>query len=237
MPTPSNADLFLDLYKQVETIGRSVFFPKLPESENIIGRLMNLPQLEKHKEELNYCRVVRNFLTHNPRVGGAYPIEPSAQMVALLERILTSLENPPKAIDFAVRRKHMLVLHPHDLLVDVMRRMREKAFTHAPVVEKGKLVGIFSDNILADCICATGGLIVTTGTELHAFSHFYRLDAPENQDFGFIPEDAPLSAAEAIFQENHRQGRLVSVVYITKSGKATDSILGMLTPWDLLINE
>ena len=234
---PSLTDEFLDLYKQLEYVGRNTFFPHAAESENIVGRLLNLPQLAKYKEEINYCRVVRNFLTHNPRVGGAYPLEPSAQMLKLMRRILSALEKPPLAMDFAIRRKHMLTVSPADSAVDVMHRMREKAYTHAPVVSKGKLLGVFSDGVVSDYICAHHGIVLTAETTVGQFREYYRLDAPGNRVYAFIPADTPLAAAEDIFQDNYRRKQLISIVYITQNGRTNESILGMLTPWDVLAVE
>ena len=234
---PTVTDEFLDLYKQLEYVGRNTFFPHASDNENIIGRLINLPQMVKYKEEINYCRVVRNFLTHNPRVGGAYPLEPSAQMLALLRRILAALEMPPLAMDFAIRRKHMLTVQPSDFVVDAMHRLREKAYTHAPVMEKGKLLGVFSDGVVSDYICAHRGISLSEETTLAQFQDFYRLHAPENQVYAFIASDTPLAVAEAIFQDNYKRRQLISVVYITQKGSTNESILGMLTPWDVLAVE
>ena len=233
----SLTDQFLDLYKRIEYVGRAAFFPQIGDNENIIGRLMNLPQLAKIKEELNYCRVVRNFLTHNPRVGGAYPIEPSAQIIKLLERVLAMLENPPKAIDYAIKRKQMLKVNPHDYAIDTMRRMREKAYTHVPVIEKGRLVGVFSDSVVNNYICGANHIEITDETPLSHFRHYYRLDAPDNQVYAFVPADTPLDVVEDIFQDYYKKRQLISVVYITQNGKQNESILGMITPWDLLIDE
>jgi len=234
---PSITDQFLDLYKQLEHAGRTVFFPQSSENENIIGRLINLPQFARHKEDLNYCRVVRNFLTHNPRVGGAYPITPSIQMVHLLEQLLAAVENPPKALDFAIKRKFMLTVRPTDFAIDTMHRMREKAYTHVPVVDRGKLLGVFSDSVVTSYICGTGRLSLLPEAEISLFRQYYRLDAPENQVFAFVPETTPLDVVEAIFEDNYKRRLLISVVYITKRGRANESILGMLTPWDVLLGD
>ena len=58
----SNGDKFLELYRQLEREGRRVYFPNAADNENIIGRLMNVPQLQHYKDDIDYCRVVRNFL-------------------------------------------------------------------------------------------------------------------------------------------------------------------------------
>ena len=45
-------DEFLDLYRVLEIEGKEKYFPKSGEGENVIGRLMNLPQLREYKEDI-----------------------------------------------------------------------------------------------------------------------------------------------------------------------------------------
>ena len=76
MSEKGRTEEFLDLYRKLEHIGREIYFPN-SNNAPIIGRLQALPVLKEFKEEIDYCRVVRNFLVHNPKVNGAYPIAPS----------------------------------------------------------------------------------------------------------------------------------------------------------------
>ena len=67
MSEKGRTEEFLDLYRKLEHIGREIYFPN-SNNAPIIGRLQALPVLKEFKEEIDYCRVVRNFLVHNPKV-------------------------------------------------------------------------------------------------------------------------------------------------------------------------
>ena len=90
MSEKGRTEEFLDLYRKLEHIGREIYFPN-SNNAPIIGRLQALPVLKEFKEEIDYCRVVRNFLVHNPKVNGAYPIAPSEEMLDVLRKCVFKL--------------------------------------------------------------------------------------------------------------------------------------------------
>ena len=229
-------DQFLDLYKQLEYTAKLTYYPKSEDTENIIGRLMNHPHFAKYKEDLNYCRVVRNFLTHNPRVGGNYPIEASSAMVRLIEKLLRVVSNPPLAFDFAIKRKDMLIAKRGDYVLDILQAMHISAYTHVPVIEKGKLMGIFSDQTIYSYITGEGNIHLDGETKLSYFSQYLPLTAAGKDYYAFFPIDATLDQVQEAFEYQYENSNLLSVVFITQNGKKTEPILGMLTPWDIIIN-
>ena len=48
----NNTDKFLDLYRQLERIGRANYFPEIPEGSPIIARLTAIPALREFKEDI-----------------------------------------------------------------------------------------------------------------------------------------------------------------------------------------
>ena len=105
-------DEFLDLYRILEIEGKEKYFPKSGEGENIIGRLMNTPQLREYKEDINYCRVVRNFLVHTPKVNQTYSIMPSPEMVAFLKDLIKEIKSVK-----------ILYSLQHAILIDKQKRL------------------------------------------------------------------------------------------------------------------
>lgn len=227
-------DTFLQLYKQMEYDGRRVYFPDSKENESIIGRLINIPQLRQYKEDLDYCRVVRNFLTHNPKVGGTYPISPSDEMISLMKKCVNIINNPPHALDYAVKYNSMMTASLYDKVVDVIKIMNENIYTHIPVMEKNKLIGVFSDNTIYSCLCRENSITINSETLIKDFEQYLPLDKHISEYFEFVPEKAMLYEIEELFHYNIRNHKLLTVVYITKNGRQDEPILGMITPWDLL---
>ena len=75
---------FLDLYKRLEKTGRK-HFPRLPENAPIINKLCEIATLRPSKDDIEYCRTVRNFLVHTPKIKNMYPVIPSDEMIELLK--------------------------------------------------------------------------------------------------------------------------------------------------------
>lgn len=233
----SQTDRFLQLYKQLEFDGRRLFFPDSKEGDNIIGRLLNTSHLKKFKEELDYCRVVRNFLTHNPKVNGVYPIIPSKEMVDLLQHCVNIINNPPKALEYAIPADKMLIANINSNVLDIIEMMNRFTYTHIPVLDDDdKLVGVFSDNTVYSYICKEKKITISDKTKLSSFTEYIKLDEHLNEYFEFVPKKTMLYEIEELFKYNYQSKRhkLLSVVYITENGRRDEKILGMLTPWDIL---
>ncbi len=144
----SNGDKFLELYRQLEREGKRVYFPDATDKENIIGRLMNVPQLKPLRDDIDYCRVVRNFLVHNPKVMGEYAITPSDKLVEFMQHCVDMIKSPLKAMDYSIKINNMYTAGLSSKVLDIIRHMRINGFTHVPVMENSRLIGVFSANVL-----------------------------------------------------------------------------------------
>ncbi len=229
------AERFLEAYKKLEFFGRNTFFEDAKDNDNIIGRMVVLPELTKYRDELNYCRVVRNFLMHNPKVGGHYAVEPSNEMIALLERLTESLMTPELAVDICTPRKDMLSVNTSENLFDVLRRMRLKSFSHVPVFHKNKFLGIFSESSVTTYMLRNQELNIDAETKIY---YFYPVidytDDMNSHSIVFVDELMRFDELRRIFDGYYRNGTPLSACFITKKGKWTEPIIGMITPYDIL---
>ena len=71
----TNAEIFLDHYKDLEYIIREKY--KLENWESTIHYLTGKREFKKIVNELQYCREVRNLLSHKPKLNDRYSVEPS----------------------------------------------------------------------------------------------------------------------------------------------------------------
>ena len=88
----SKTDLFLDKYRQLELLVATTYH--LRNSESPVVYLTRRPEFRDITGELEYCREVRNLLSHNPKVGDCYAVEPGDGMIALLDRVLEQVRHP-----------------------------------------------------------------------------------------------------------------------------------------------
>lgn len=233
MDEMKRTDEFLDLYRQLERIGRDTYFPEMG-NEPIIGRLQALPLLKEFKEEIDYCRVVRNFLVHNPKVNGVYPIIPSEEMVNVLRKCVTRLGNPVLAMKFAVKRENLYTATLDSKISEVAEYMDSHGFTHVPVFDKNKLVGVFSDNSIYAYVCANRELNINYQSTLRVLETYLALDMHTNEYFAFVEKNATLYEVSKLFTIDVRSMKNLAAVFLTEHGNINEKILAMITPYSIL---
>lgn len=230
----NNTDKFLDLYRQLEKIGRANYFPEVPEGSPIITRLTTIPSLREFKEDIEYCRVVRNFLVHTPRVRNVYPVIPSDDMIKILEKCISRVKSPIKAMDFAIKRENMFSATLNNKVTKVTNYMNNKGFTHVPIFEEDKLLGVFSDNVFYSYICDNGTIHIDENTEFIELINYLGLSYHKNEYFAFIRADATLFEVSNLFNIDSKSMKQLAVVFFTENGRSDGHVKGMMTPYSLL---
>lgn len=232
-----NIEKFLDYYKELEIIGRKNYFPELPENESIIGKLIRHEALQNLSEDLNYCRLVRNFITHNPKVDNNYLIEPSNEMLKLIKNLIKLIDNPPLAIDSAISKENMFFINKRENIIDVMQKMNEYAYTHVPILENDIVVGVFSDHAICSYMRDQQFFSIKKDTTIGDLEKYILLDDRKNEYFYFVSENTKLYYVENLFYKSYKNHKILAVVFITENGKKSGKLKGMITPWELLSDD
>lgn len=63
----TNAEIFIEKYKQLEEVVRSTY--NLRNSDSISFYLSNQNIYQRYRDEIRYCQEVRNLLSHKKRLG------------------------------------------------------------------------------------------------------------------------------------------------------------------------
>jgi Asp-tRNA(Asn)/Glu-tRNA(Gln) amidotransferase B subunit len=79
----ARTDLFLDKYRELEVLVATVY--NLPPSASAVVYLLQRKEFRGVKSDLELCKDVRNLLSHNPKINGRYAVEPSEELIALLD--------------------------------------------------------------------------------------------------------------------------------------------------------
>ncbi len=230
----SGGDKFLELYRQLEREGKRVYFPDAKDGENIIGRLMNVPQLKNLKDDLDYCRVVRNFLVHNPKVKGEFAVTPSETMIEFMESCVGMVKNPLKAMDYAIKRNNMYTAGLSSRVVDIIRHMVINGFTHVPIMENNRLIGVFSANVLFGYLADIKRMDITMNARVEQFIEHIALHNHENEYFTFAAKDITLYEVSKKFKIDSKTMKQLCAIFLTETGKADEPVLAMITPYSLL---
>ena len=162
----NRTETFIELYKTLEELAVSRY--GYPSDGRAVYQLERRPEFKKIREELDYCREVRNLLQHRKRLGDSYPVEPSGAMLDLLRSVIAQVEAPPRAKDIQVPLREVLCRTMEDPVRPTMLEMERRGFSHVPILRDGVVEGVFSATTVFSCLL--DGSITGIGEDMR-FSH------------------------------------------------------------------
>lgn len=228
------ADEFLDLYKQMEQLLKAKYADDGTRYESVVYRFENSRESDGMKDEVAAIREIRNLLQHNPKVGGSYIIDPSEDIMEALRRIIASLEHPRMAIDYGVKANQIYSASLSSGLIKVLNVMKERGFSHVPIIENRKLYGVLSAYVIFEFITEQGMQIITDQTKVGAIRDYLPITKHKQEYYIFMSRKATFFDADEAFEKRDKRGRRLVAIFITENGREDEAILAMLTPWSVV---
>ncbi|MGI5898334.1 MAG: hypothetical protein ACOX8S_00215 [Christensenellales bacterium] len=228
----SRTDEFLDLYKQLEQEAIETY--GFPSDGRAVSELERLRQYDDVKREIKYCREVRNLLSHNEKIDSQYSVEPSQAMIELLRDTIVRVQNPSRCYEFATKPPNIMTAHIGDLALPLMRKMKERGFSHVPVVEGGVLRSVFSASTPFSYMLTHGFIEISEETTLRYFKDFLPPKMHATESFHFLGRHTLISDAETLFMDSLKQSRRIGMIFITEHGRPHEKLLGVITPHDIV---
>jgi hypothetical protein len=222
-------ELFLDTYRRLENAAERVL--GRDSRGSTVLRLSHLPEFERYRDQLDYCRQVRNLLTHEAKIGGEYGVYPGKNLQQVLERVLALLEHPPTVSDCMTPTNQLLRANMQDKVLSVMNQMQQKGFSYIPLLESGVLVGAFSVATVFHYVLDGKG-VIDEQTTLGDMADY--LPAQAHKGIGFVSPNLPLREAFGLFHKKFPQNQRLKLLMVTKGGRSDRPLLGVVTPYDLL---
>lgn len=227
----SNSEVFIDKYKHLEKVIINNF--GLEPEAPAVAFLERNPNYKNMKDELRYCRNVRNLLSHNPKIEGEYPVEVSNGMIAFLDKVIKTVEHPKRAKDIYVPIDKVLYRTYNDNVLDAMIEMNERNFSKMPILDKGMVVGIFSENTLMSYLVDNKKMEIKDDMTFNDLSGYLPLVKHKAHDFIFVKEDMLLTEVVAIFDKALEIGKRIGLVLVTKTGNSNEKLLGIISAWEV----
>lgn len=238
------ADKLISLFKELEEVIKneckryaidtnekniSFLINELSKKSNIVKR---------NKDDLDLIRNVRNINVHQQIEKYKYVIYPNPEINKKLEKIINEIKNPPKIYDskICIKRSNMYCRSLSDGVYETIEEMTEKLYTHIPIIENGKLIGVFSENTLLDIVKRDNGIIIDENTTFNDIKENLKIENHTREEFKFISKRKNVYDVEDMFKNYFGQHKRIGCIYITENGKENENILGMLTAWDVLGN-
>ena len=229
----SRAEAFLKMYRILEGLLERRYTGKR-QGSSVVMEYLRDDDSEPFRHELNVCREIRNLLSHNADDEGEALVEPSESVLVSLQNILEHVSSPRYAVDYGTPREKILWAHPNDPVIDVMHRMDKHGFSHVPVMEKGKIVGVFSVGSLFSYLEREGLDALNNSTRVGQIRDALGYERHGAEKYLFMPENATIFQVRAAFEERSERNSRLSAVFITKNGAHDEPLTAMLTPWDVL---
>lgn len=229
----SRAERFLKLYRMLEGALERRMSGRRQGVSVVVDYLRDADSAPV-RHDLDVCREIRNLLSHNADDAGEPPVEPSESIVECLECILNHVSHPRYAVDCGTPQEKLLCAHPNDPVDEVMHRMDKMGYSHVPILEKERLIGVFSTGSLFAYLEQNGLASLDKGARLAQLRDVTGVDRRGAEHYCFMPQDATVLQARAAFDDRPRPNCRLSAVFITKTGDKDEPLLAMLTPWDVL---
>jgi CBS domain-containing protein len=118
-------------------------------------------------------------------------------------------------------------------VIQLLRTMNKNIYTHVPIMDGDKLVGIFSENTLLSYLADAGEAIITDDMTVADFADCIPLKAHASELFVFLPRSARLSQIFEVFNKAIHKHERIGMVFITEHGEENEKPLGIITAWDL----
>ena len=232
--TKSVTELFLDKYKQLESEIQFQYRGKAKDNRDTeIAFIENKPEFRIYRDGLKWCREIRNLLSHNPKVKNAFPIEPSQEMVDLLDELIIKVRSRKTCRQVGIPASKMYTRTISDSVVETIGEMRKNAFTYVPIMDGKKVMGIFDENSLF-CYVADNGIVDLEDLTFENIKDYIGLDGREMEVFTFHDKGTYLDELQEEFRRQFENNKRVGVAFITENGKRSEAVTHMLTAWDVV---
>lgn len=225
-------DIFLNKYKELESLVSAEY--DLRNSESAVAFLMRRQEYRAVKEELEYCREVRNLLTHNPKINDTYAVEPSDAMIQLLDRIISRVRNPKRAKHIWIPRGQTACRTMNDHIRPALIEMNDKAYSHIPILHDDVVDGVFSENTLLCCFLDHETISIDSTAKFRDIAQYLPLNRHRSETFCFVGKDMLACEIEDIFTEADRKGERIGLIFVTENGDPNEKLLGIISVWDLV---
>lgn len=230
----SNADIFIDKYKQLEEAVRITY--NLDYHDSISYYLSNHEKYKKYKDEIIYCKEVRNLLSHKKKISGNFSVEPTKEMIEFLDSLINKIKNRKKCLEIQTPLKNLFYQSLNGKVKDTIKIMNERHFSNVPILEKGFLIGILNQNAILDYIASEENSFIDDKLTFNDIKEYISLDNKENNDYLFYSVHKYAEQLEEEFENLKRNGKKIKIVFLTENGKREEKLKGIITPWDIISN-
>lgn len=229
-----NSEKFLTTYNELDKYMRKYLNEdkNTPHSHLIHYMTRKNKLFKEYEYELKSYADLRNVIIHNPEKGANPIAEPHDNIVARYEEIKNKIMNSPLALN-TVAITNIYTASLTTSVREVIRVMYSKTYTHVPVIDDGRMIGVFSENTILSYITSREDTIIDKNTLIEEFAEFLPIEKHSGECFEFVNKKATVNDIEEIFHNDFKIKKRAAVVFITETGNINEKLSGIITAWDI----
>ena len=113
--------------------------------------------------------------------------------------------------------------------------MIKYGYSHIPVLNENKLIGVFSENTIFTIYNKNHNILNKENIILNDISYNLYINNHQTECFAFVDEKYNASNIIKRFQKRKENNKRLTVFFVTKEGNTNSNLIGMITPYDALI--
>lgn len=225
-----NSERYLNAFNRIERhlrniarLDRSVPFSKVVDDASRLDRCVR-----GYEADLREFADLRNAIVHDGR-GGSAIAEPHDSVVAEIESIADLLLKPPTV--YPEFKAQVATLRPEDPIGKAVKMMAKHRFSQVPIYGQEGFIALLSANTVTMWL---GANVDEDIVSLGETSVKEVLDYAEDADNClFVGKTTSLVEVLQAFHDYQSGGKRLEAVLITETGSPSQSVLGIITVWDL----
>jgi len=195
------------------------------------------PAVDKNRRLLRYIRDVRNALQHPQHGARGHAVLITDAFLSEAQALLRHLQNPPTVRTVGVARRDIRTAGLGDRLGELADVMKRDGFSHLPILdEHDAVIGVFNEAAVFYHLWAEPARIIERDMRVEDVLPHCRLDAGHTETFQFVRPGTLLDDLVGMFVAPISRTTRLGAAFVTASGKDTEPLQRMITPWDVLAN-
>lgn len=178
---------------------------------------------------------MRNLLQHREKISDEYPVIPTDEMIDYVRSIIDKINNRPRIHEIAVPKNQIFSATLDSSLRKTINAMRNTRYTHVPIIEHEKVIGVLSQSSIFNYIADQGIVDIDDQLHIRDLKDYLSLKGDDIVIYTFQPSSIFVDELLEVFEDEFQKGNRIGMVFLTSNGKPDEELTGILTPWDVLV--
>ncbi len=226
----SNSGSFLSAFNKIADYLRRMTKEKKETSFSaLVTKASNSDHaVRRYATDLLEFNDLRNAIVHE-RTDSHVIAEPNDEAVRQIEHVVSVVTSPPEV--YSLLKGNVLTLKINDSVADAVKATLDHSFSQIPIYENEKFVALLTTDTIARWLgaCVKEDIFSLRETPLESVLKY--TEEPDN--YCFLGRNTTVFTALEKFHEYEQTGKRLEAMLITQNGKQMETLLGIITVWDL----